>query len=142
MAAAESQRDNIRKFEEIGTHPVANRYAITEALTFHESLGVDRKAARLRYLRERWARRVEQLPNVHILTPYEPEMACGLGAMMIDGIGARALTDRLQERYRIHVRPRFVPGEFECIRVTPNVFSTLGDVDTFAAAIEDIAREV
>ena len=43
--------DDIRKFEEIGTHPAANQNAIAEALTFHEGIGAERKAARLRYLR-------------------------------------------------------------------------------------------
>ena len=52
-----SMTDNIRKFEEIGTHPAATHNAIAEAITFHEGIGVDRKAARLRYLRDRWARR-------------------------------------------------------------------------------------
>src|SRR5215216_85461 len=59
MAADKSQDENIRKFEEIGTHPAANHNAIAEALTFHEGIGGERKAARLRYLKERWARRLE-----------------------------------------------------------------------------------
>jgi selenocysteine lyase/cysteine desulfurase len=33
-----------------------------------------------------------------------------------------------------------VPGEFECIRVTPNIYSSLEDVDRFARAITAIAR--
>ena len=49
---------DIRKFEEIGTHPAANHNAIAEALTFHDAIGSDRKAARLRYLRNRWADRL------------------------------------------------------------------------------------
>jgi selenocysteine lyase/cysteine desulfurase len=59
--------------------------------------------------------------------------------MGIDGIGAAELTDLLQERYSIHVRPRFVEGEWEGIRVTPNVFSTLEEVDTFARGIRELA---
>ena len=47
--------DNIRKFEEIGTHPASQRNAITEALTFHDSIGAERKAERFRYLRKRWS---------------------------------------------------------------------------------------
>ena len=50
MAAAASQDDDIRKFEEIGTHPAANHNAVVAALAFHRSIGVDRKIARLRYL--------------------------------------------------------------------------------------------
>src|SRR6266699_6792923 len=58
MAAPPSMNGNIRKFEEIGTHPAANHNAIAEALTFHEGIGAERKAARLRYLFQRWAKRL------------------------------------------------------------------------------------
>jgi len=137
-AAPASLKDNIRKFEQIGTHPVANRNSITEAITFHESIGAERKAARLRYLRNRWMERVAGLRGVNLLTPSDPAQSCALGAMNIDGTGAQALTDRLLADYRIHVRPRFVPNEWEGIRITPNVFTTLSEVDAFAEAIEQI----
>ena len=46
MAAAKEQDENIRKYEEIGTHPAANHNAISAALAFHRGIGSDRKAAR------------------------------------------------------------------------------------------------
>ncbi len=141
MGAPEAMKDNIRKFEMIGTHPVANRNAITEALTFHESIGVERKAARLRYLRERWARRVESLPGVNLLTSHQPEQACALATISIDGLEAGELTDYLLEKHAIHVRPRYVPGEFSGIRVTPNVYTTLTEIDAFSSAIEQVVKE-
>jgi selenocysteine lyase/cysteine desulfurase len=142
MGAPAELDDDIRKLEWIGTHPVANRNAVTEALTFHQSIGAERKAARLRYLRQRWVDRVADLPGVRVLTPSDPEQACGLGAMSIDGVGADALTGYLLEKHYIHVRPRFVPDEFSCIRVTPNVFTTLGEIDAFSRAIERAVREL
>ncbi len=138
MAAPESLDHDIRKFERIGTHPVAGLNAVGEAITFHESIGAERKAARLRYLRLRWADQVRDLPGVRLLTSDDEAQACGIGTMLIEGIGANELTERLQTDYVIHVRPRFVPGEWEGIRVTPNVFTTLEEVDTFARAIREI----
>lgn len=138
-AAPETLDADIRKFEQIGTAPVANRNAIGEAVTFHEAIGAERKAARLRHLRERWMRQVADVPGIHLLTPDDPEQACALGTMRIDGIGAQELTEQLQREDRIHVRPRFVPGEWEGIRVTPNVFSTVAEVDAFARAVTRIA---
>ena len=91
--AAESLDANIRKFEEIGTHPASQRCAITEALTFHESIGVERKAARLRYLRKRWSRRLGPLPGVKLLTSDDPEMSCGIGLISIDGFDPANSTD-------------------------------------------------
>lgn len=40
MAAPLSMRDDVRKFEEIGTHPIAIKGAITEALTFQDRKSV------------------------------------------------------------------------------------------------------
>jgi len=140
MAAPESQSDDIRKFEQIGTNPVALRGPITEAVTFHEGLGPERKAARLVHLRNRWAERVRELPGVTVLNPPDPAQACGIGAMRIAGVDSADLTDFLEGKYRIHVRPRFVRGEFDCIRVSPSVFSTVEEVDLFASAIEDAVR--
>jgi isopenicillin-N epimerase len=139
MAAPLAMRENIRKFEQIGTFPVAIPGGITEAATFHQGLGGARKAARLRYLRRRWATRVRGVPRVRVLNRDEPEHTCGLGAFSIDGVDAEALTAFLEREYRIHVRPRFVDGEFSCIRVAPNVFTTLEEVDLFATAIERAA---
>src|SRR5207245_5321618 len=72
MAAPPEMNGNIRKFEEIGTHPAANHNAIAEALTFHEGIGAERKAARLRYLFQRWAKRLDDLPRARRLTPDAP----------------------------------------------------------------------
>ena len=69
MAAPTSMDDNIRKYEEIGTHPAANHNAIGAALAFHRAIGSDRKVARLRYLRDRWAKRLlAESDRVHIPT--------------------------------------------------------------------------
>src|SRR3984957_4271539 len=58
MASTDRQDDDIRKFEEVGTHPAANHDAICEALTFNQNIGIERKAARLRYLKDRWTARL------------------------------------------------------------------------------------
>src|SRR5215472_17332163 len=105
MAADEKQDDNIRKFEEIGTHPAANHNAISEALTFHEGIGIERKAARLRYLKDRWARRLEGQRGVRILTPFDAEQSCGLATVGIEGVDSRGLADHLWKHHRIIATP-------------------------------------
>src|SRR5207253_6409788 len=52
MAAPPEMNDNIRKFEEIGTHPAANHNAIVEALDFLDGIVPERTAAALRFLRD------------------------------------------------------------------------------------------
>lgn len=139
-AAPPEQDGDIRKFEQIGTFPISLRNAVTDALEFHQAIGFERKAARFRMLRERWMRGIEGVRGVKLLTSYDPQQACALGAFSLAGVGAQAVTDRLLERHRIHVRPRFVPGEWEGVRVTPNVFTTLEEVDRLVAAVRDLAR--
>ena len=138
MAAPESMNANIRKFEEIGTHPAANHNAIAEALTFHESIGVERKAERLRLLRDRWMRRVESQPKVRLLTPFDPAQSCAIGTFAIDGIEPARIVDHMWTTRRIIVTP-IVHAEFAGVRVTPNVYTTLAEVDIFAEAIETLA---
>jgi len=140
MAPPEELRGDIRKFEEIGTHPAANRLAISEAMALHQSLGAHRKAERLRYLRERWSRRLEQLPGARTLTSYDPNMSCGIGLLSIGGVDPEKLTNELWEEHKILVTPIRVEGQYEGIRVTPNIYTTLREVDAFCDVIERIVK--
>jgi selenocysteine lyase/cysteine desulfurase len=140
MAAPEKMDGDIRKFEEIGTHPAANHNAIAEALEFHRAIGADRKAARLRFLRDRWMRRLEGKPRVRLYTSFDPAQSCALANVGLEGIDPAALTTHLWDKRRIIVTPITHP---DCtgIRVTPNVYTTLGEVDVFADAMEDVVRD-
>jgi selenocysteine lyase/cysteine desulfurase len=140
MAAPPEMNGNIRKFEEIGTHPAANHNAIAEALTFHEGIGAERKAARLRFLFQRWAKRLEKLPKVKILTPYDAAQSCGLASVAIEGLDPNKLVQYLWDKHRIIVTP-IVHKEFSCVRVTPNVYTTLSEIDRFSDVMEEVIRK-
>jgi len=133
-----SRTNDIRKFEEVGTHPAANHNAIAEALVFHQAIGVERKAARLRYLNERWAARVDQLPGIRILNSREPNQAWGLYTVSV-GIDPSKAYDFLWTKYRIITAP-IKRSDYQGLRVTPNVYTTLEEVDTFAAALAELVR--
>ena len=140
MGADDELRADIRKFEQIGTHPASQRNAITEALDFHEGIGVERKAARFRYLRRRWTDRVRDLPRVKILNSDDPEQSCAIGFLSIDGFEAGKLYGYLWSKYRIWTSPTVMPGEYQGVRITPNVYTTLEEIDTFAEAVEQIVK--
>ena len=131
--------DNIRKFEEIGTHPAANHNAVAEALKFHQAIGCERRAARMRYLRARWQDRLEKLPAVKILTPRDPAQSCGLALFTVQGVSAEKIARQLWDKHRVVV-VSIVHPEFEGVRVTPNIYSTLDEIDTFSDAVERIVR--
>jgi isopenicillin-N epimerase len=137
--AAAAKSDNIRKFEEVGTHPAANHNAIAEALAFHQAIGTERKAARLRYLNDRWAKRVDKLPGVKILNSREPNQAWGLFNVSLERVDAPKAYDFLWSKYRI-ITAAIKRDDYQGLRVTPNIYTTLEEVDTFAHAIEDLAK--
>lgn len=139
MASAETQKNDIRKFEEIGTHPAANHNAIGEALTFHEMIGVERKAARFRYLRRRWTERLADMPKVKFSTNLAPEHSCALTLVSIDGINAPDLQAWLLAKHGIYVTTIGTP-QMSGIRVTPNVYSTVHEIDRFAEAMVSAAK--
>lgn len=132
--------DNIRKFEEIGTHPTAPRLAIAEALMFYEGIGPERKAARLRYLRDRWARRLAEKPKVKLYTSLKPEQSCAIATVGIEGIKASDLTKYLFDKHRILTTP-IEHEHINGIRVTPNTYTTLAEVDRFADVMEQIVAK-
>jgi selenocysteine lyase/cysteine desulfurase len=137
MAAEAGQESDIRKYEEIGTHPAANHNAIAEALNFHNGIGIERKAARLRFLKDRWARRLAQHKGVKILTPFDPQQSCAIGNFSVEGIDPGKLGAHLWDKYRINCTPIGHP-EFSGIRITPNVYTTLREIDIFCEAVEKV----
>ena len=133
-----SKASDIRKFEEIGTHPAANHNAISEALTFHEGIGIERKAARLRYLRDQWAKRLAEHPKIRLQTSLDPAQSCAIGTVQITSVPTPKVVAALWERWRIIATP-IVHAEYEGVRITPNVYTTIEEIDTFAGAMEKIA---
>jgi selenocysteine lyase/cysteine desulfurase len=140
MPAPESMNGNIRKFEEIGTHPASQRNAITEALNFHDSIGGERKAERFRYLRKRWSAELRQLPGVKILNSEDPEQSCAIGFIQVDTIEAPALSKYLWDKHRIWTVAIVSPGEYQGLRITPNVYTTLEEIDTFTEVMTKIIK--
>ncbi|MCL7971954.1 MAG: aminotransferase class V-fold PLP-dependent enzyme [marine benthic group bacterium] len=137
MAAPEGMDADIRKFEEIGTHPAAPYLAIAEALTFHQAIGGKRKEARLVHLRDSWARPLLEHDRVRLHTSLEPGMACGIACVEIEGIEPGDLTSWLFQEHRIIVTP-IVHDEFRGIRVSPSVYTTPDEIDRFVAAMENV----
>jgi len=136
LMAADTRQDNdIRKFEEIGTHPAANHDAISQALVFNENIGIERKAARLRYLRDRWANRLAENPKAKILHSADPAQSCGIGFLSFNGADAGKIHDALWSKYDI-LTARMQHAEYDGLRITPHVYSTVRDIDLFADAVE------
>src|SRR5947208_4682909 len=147
QAVPDRQAGDITKFEAIGTHPEALRAAVAEALAFHQAIGAERKAARLRYLTLRWANAVKSHSKIKILSSLEPGQTWGVAMVSIDGVDPRALSQYMMDKYRIVVNavvggtPPAQVFDYSGLRVTPNVYTTLEEIDTFAHALLEVAND-
>jgi selenocysteine lyase/cysteine desulfurase len=141
LLAAEERFDaDIRKFEQVGTHPEANTLAVAEALAFHQAIGDERKAARLRHLRDTWALRLlESSGRVRLHTSLKPSHSCGIATVQIEGVDSVALAEWLRREHAIVV-VAIVHAQFEGIRVSPSVYTTPAEIDRFASAMEWVLR--
>jgi len=137
MAAPPSMDKNIRKYEEIGTHPAAMHNAILQALEFHEQMGDERKFARLRYLKNRWAERLGNVRGAKVLVGLEPDLSGAFGTIHFDTIEPGKLGDELLSKYNIFVVPIVSPS-FNGIRVSSNVYTSTEEIDRFCGAVEEI----
>src|SRR5262244_1426615 len=131
MAAESKQAADIRKFEEIGTHSAAPKLAIGESLLFHNGIGGRRKEARLRYLSRYWMNRLKDVPGIRFNTSFDPQQSCAIANVKIEGLDQSAIGAYLFNKHRIFTTP-IVHEEFTGIRITPNVYTTLGELDRFS----------
>ena len=140
MAAESKQVADIRKFEEVGTHSAAPRLAIGEAMLFHNGIGGKRKEARLRYLSRYWMNRLKDVPKIRFNTSFDPSQSCAIANVKIEGVDPVAIGSYLFTKHRIFTTP-IVHEEFTGIRITPNVYTTLSELDRFCDLMEKIARK-
>jgi selenocysteine lyase/cysteine desulfurase len=139
QASDDEKRADIRKFEDVGTHPAANALAVAEALQFTNAIGIANKAARLAYLRDRWVHALSSNPRVRLHTSLARGRAYAIAMMQIDGIDAGAVYNELWTKHRIITSPTKWAG-VEGIRVTPNVYTTLDEIDRFVEVMQGILR--
>jgi selenocysteine lyase/cysteine desulfurase len=139
MASEDRQRNDIRKYEEIGTHSAAMRLAIGEAIMFHNAIGGQRKEERLRYLSRYWMNNLKAIPKVGFNTSFDPKQSCAIANFKIDGVDPVALGGYLMSKHKILTTP-IVHDEFTGIRITPNVYTTLWELDRFSTIVADVAK--
>ncbi|HWR32233.1 MAG TPA: aminotransferase class V-fold PLP-dependent enzyme [Chitinophagaceae bacterium] len=139
FAMGEPLKDDIRKFEALGTRPMFIEQAIGKALEFHEMIGSERKEKRLHYLKNYWFDRVKNIPKVKLNTSFDPKWGCAIGNVSVEGKKPGELDSFLLDKYRVHT----VGIEWENIkgvRVTPNVYTTLGNLDVLVEGIAAFAK--
>jgi selenocysteine lyase/cysteine desulfurase len=140
MAAEKKQATDIRKYEEIGTHSAAMHLAIGEAILFHEGIGGKRKEERLRYLSRYWMNNLKHLPNIRFNTSFDSRQSCGIANVEIMDVDPVKLAGYLMGQHKLFTVP-IVHDEFKGLRITPNVYTTLRELDRFCSVMEDVSKK-
>lgn len=134
-------KDDIRKFEHLGTRPMFIEQAIGKAVEFHEMIGSERKEKRLHYLKNYWMDRVKNIPKVKLHTSFNPKYGCAIGNVSVDGKTPQELDVFLLDKYKVHT-VSITWENIKSVRVTPNVYTTTKNLDTLIEGIEKFANTV
>jgi selenocysteine lyase/cysteine desulfurase len=122
----------------MGTHPAHTTLTISDAIDYYNTIGAERKEARLRYLQVYWTSRVRKLPRIILNTPEDPNRACGIANVGIEGIQPKDLAKRLMDEYKIFTVGIDSANVYGC-RITPNVYTTTDELDIFINALKKMS---
>ncbi|MFM2338733.1 MAG: hypothetical protein RL115_1926 [Bacteroidota bacterium] len=132
-------KDDIRKFENLGTRPFFIEQAIGKAIEFHDMIGIERKQKRLHYLKNYWMEKVRTIPGVQLKTSLHPQWAVAIGNIAINGVEPMLLDHFLLDKFKVHT----VAINWENIvgvRVTPNLYTTTKNLDVLVQGIIEFTK--
>ena len=129
---------DIRKLNHTGTHPVHTDLGIDDAIDFHESIGAERKEARLRYLQRYWTTQVRGVSNIMVNTPSDPKRSCAIANVGVGGVKPPDLATTLFDRYKVFT-VAIDTANVHGVRVTPQLFTTPKELDVLVRALKELA---
>lgn len=131
--------DNIRKFENLGTRPFMIEQAIGQALNFQLAIGNARKEARLRFLKDYWAKEASKMPKIKMNTSLKPEFSGALAHFSVEGLEAGKMEGELFAKFKIHTSPTKWE-KLDGVRVTPHVYTSLRDLDRLLDGVQHLTK--
>jgi len=132
-------KDDIRKFENLGTRPFFIEQAIGKAIEFHEMIGIERKDKRLHFLKNYWIEKVKDIPGVKVNTSLHPKWGCAIGNVGIEGKKPNELDSFLMTNYKIHT-VAITWENIVGVRITPNVYTTTKNLDVLVEGIKAFVK--
>jgi len=139
FAVDDPYKDDIRKFEALGTRPFYIEQAIGKAIEFHDMIGIERKEKRLHYLKNYWMEKVRDLPGVKLNTSLHPRWGCAIGNVGVEGRKPGDLDSFLLSNFKVHtvsINWENISG----VRVTPNVYTSTKDLDVLVEGIRAFVK--
>ena len=138
LADGNTDMSEISRINHIGTHPVHTDITIEDAIDYYQMIGGERKEKRMRFLQQYWTSKVRNVPNIILNTPADEKRSCGIANVGIKGITPGDLAKRLLDEHKIFTVAIDGANVHGC-RITPNVYTTLEELDVFVAALKKLA---
>jgi selenocysteine lyase/cysteine desulfurase len=138
IADSNQNMNDIYRLNHTGTHPCATDLAIEDAIDYYNMVGPDKKEKRLRYLRQYWTSRVKDIPGILLNTPLEDQRSCAIANVGIKGMNPGDMAKKLLSDHKIFTVAINNKNVIGC-RITPNLYTTEGELDIFIAALKKMA---
>ena len=131
--------DNIMKLEHLGTRPCSDQNGIIPAIDFNLEIGKKEKSKRLKFLQMRWASELKENKNIILNTPLEEGQSYGIANVGVKNLPPSKLADKLFDDHNIFTVPIDDDRGIRGVRVSPNLYSKVEDIDKFIEAMLKIA---
>jgi hypothetical protein len=82
--------------------------------------------------------RLKDVPKIRFNTSFDPSQMCAIANVRIEGTNPEAVVKYLFDKHHIFTVP-IMHEEFQGLRITPNVYTTLSELDRFCEQMELIA---
>ena len=126
-----------------GTTDFAAMMTVPDAIDFQDKIGVPRKAARIRYLRDAWVKPARAIAGVDILTPDDAALVGAITSFRLHGNGDRAgnaaIARTLADEFGVFTVARSGLSKGDCVRVTPALYNSPADAAKLVAALRVMA---
>lgn len=139
FAEYEKDETKIRRLNHTGTHPVHTDLTINDSIDYLEMIGLERKEKRLRYIQRFWSDQLRVVKNVVVNTPTEEHRSCGIANVGVTTMKPHDLAKALLEDFKVWT----VAIDYENVqgcRITPNIYTTIEELDQFVHAVKTLAK--
>ena len=139
LANGNTNKNDIKRLNHIGTHPVHTDLAISNSIDYTNWIGMKKKEKRMRYLQRYWSDKLRSIENVIVNTPEDLNRSCGIGNVGLSNMSPSAMSKVLFEKYKIFTVAIDYANVKGC-RISPNIFTTTNELDQFIIAVQEMAN--
>ncbi|MDT0606680.1 aminotransferase class V-fold PLP-dependent enzyme [Croceitalea rosinachiae] len=139
LAEHEKDPTKIRRLNHTGTHPVHTDLAIDDSIAYLEMIGLKRKESRLRFIQRYWSDKLREVENVVVNTPIEEHRSCGIANVGLKNMKPLDLAKTLLDEFQVWTVGIDYANVKGC-RITPNVYTTIDELDRFVDAMKTLAQ--